>query len=80
MMLKFRFVNWIGDVCTIADVYAASTTIAMSGKYSITTNFGVNPIISARYKRTIGLKSDGTVVAVGLEVELAKWNLIEAAP
>ena len=26
---------------------------------------------------TVGLKSDGTVVAAGLEIELAKWDLIE---
>jgi uncharacterized repeat protein (TIGR02543 family) len=34
-----RFVNWTGDVSTIANVYAASTTIAMNGNYHITANF-----------------------------------------
>jgi hypothetical protein len=29
-------------------------------------------------EHTVGLESDGTVVAAGLEVELAKWNLVEA--
>jgi len=29
---------------------------------------------------TVGLKNDGTVVAAGLEVELAKWDLIYATP
>jgi hypothetical protein len=29
---------------------------------------------------TVGLKSDGTVVAAGIEVELAKWNLVLALP
>jgi len=28
----------------------------------------------------VGLKSDGTVVAVGAETELPTWNLIEATP
>jgi len=31
--------------------------------------------ISAGGLHTVGLKSDGTVVAAGPEVELAKWNL-----
>jgi hypothetical protein len=35
----YRFVNWTGDVGTIADVYAASTTITVNGDYSITANF-----------------------------------------
>ena len=35
----YRFVEWTGDVDTIADVYAASTTIAMNASYAITANF-----------------------------------------
>jgi uncharacterized repeat protein (TIGR02543 family) len=35
----YRFVCWIGDVGTIADVKAAATTITMNGDYSITANF-----------------------------------------
>ena len=35
----FRFVNWTGDVETVADVNSASTTITMNGDYSITANF-----------------------------------------
>ncbi len=35
----YRFVNWTGDVDTVADVYAASTTITMNDNYSITANF-----------------------------------------
>jgi len=34
-----RFVNWTGDVDTIADVNAAATNITMYGDYSITANF-----------------------------------------
>jgi hypothetical protein len=33
------FVNWTGDVGTVADVNSASTTITMNGDYSITANF-----------------------------------------
>jgi len=35
----YRFVEWAGDVGTIADVHAAMTTITMDGDYSITANF-----------------------------------------
>jgi alpha-tubulin suppressor-like RCC1 family protein len=35
----YRFVNWTGDVDTIANVDAATTIITMRGNYSITANF-----------------------------------------
>jgi hypothetical protein len=35
----YCFVNWTGDVDTIADVNAATTNITMNGDYSITANF-----------------------------------------
>jgi hypothetical protein len=35
----YRFVNWTGNVATIANVTAASTTITMNGDYSITAEF-----------------------------------------
>jgi uncharacterized repeat protein (TIGR02543 family) len=35
----YRFVNWTGDVTTIADVGAAITTITINGNYSIMANF-----------------------------------------
>ena len=38
----YQFVEWTGDVDTIADVYAATTTITMNGDYSITANFEEN--------------------------------------
>jgi uncharacterized repeat protein (TIGR02543 family) len=37
----YRFVNWTGDVGTVANVTAASTTITMNDNYSITANFAV---------------------------------------
>jgi hypothetical protein len=36
---NYRFVEWAGDVNTIADVNAASTSITLNGNYSITANF-----------------------------------------
>jgi len=38
----YLFHEWTGDVGTIADVNAATTTITMNGDYSITANFIVN--------------------------------------
>jgi uncharacterized repeat protein (TIGR02543 family) len=35
----YLFINWTGDVSSVADVNAASTTITMNGGYSITANF-----------------------------------------
>ena len=35
----YRFVNWTGDVDTIADVNAAATNVTIDGDYSITANF-----------------------------------------
>jgi len=35
----YRFKEWTGDVGTIGNRYAASTTITMNGSYSITANF-----------------------------------------
>jgi alpha-tubulin suppressor-like RCC1 family protein len=35
----YEFVEWTGDVDTIADVNAAQTTITMDGYYAITANF-----------------------------------------
>jgi hypothetical protein len=40
----YRFVEWTGDVGTIADVHTASTTITMNGDYSITANFEAVPL------------------------------------
>jgi hypothetical protein len=37
--IGYRFVNWTGNVVTIANVNAASTTITMQGNYIITANF-----------------------------------------
>ena len=61
----YQFVAWIGDVGTIEDVDAAQTTITMHGSYSITANFERKPMVAGGYGHTVGLKSDGTVVAVG---------------
>jgi hypothetical protein len=35
----YRFVNWTGNIDTIADVNSASTTITMNDDYSVTAKF-----------------------------------------
>jgi alpha-tubulin suppressor-like RCC1 family protein len=60
-----QFVNWTGDVNIIADVNAATTTITVNGHYIITANFQCIPMVAAGSWHTVGLKSDGTVLAVG---------------
>jgi hypothetical protein len=35
----YRFVNWVGNLDTIADIYAASTTITINNHYSLIANF-----------------------------------------
>jgi len=45
----YKFVNWSGDVATIADVHDASTTITMSGWYSITASFEAEEVPTPVY-------------------------------
>jgi hypothetical protein len=52
----YHFVNWTGDVSTVADVNAASTTITMNGNYAITANF-----TQITYTLTAGDDGHGTV-------------------
>ena len=65
----YRFVNWTGNVSTIANVNAAATNITMNGNYGITANFEAEFMVAAGWQHTVGLKSDGTVVAVGRNSE-----------
>jgi hypothetical protein len=55
----YRFVNWTGDLDTIANVNAASTTITMNGDYSIRANF------VAVYDLTISSTAGGSVTLPG---------------
>ncbi|MBE0430602.1 MAG: hypothetical protein IBX67_02125 [Dehalococcoidia bacterium] len=65
----YRFAGWTGDAGTIGDVNSAATTITMNGDYTISANFeeelSVEPMLAAGIWHTVGLKSNGRVVAVG---------------
>jgi hypothetical protein len=58
----YRFARWTGDVDTVANVNAASTTITMQGDYTITANFATPPI---QYNLTIFSTSGGSVTEPG---------------
>lgn len=53
----YRFVEWTGDVGSIADVNAANTTITMSEDYSVTASFEEAPV--AEYELTIDSTEGG---------------------
>jgi len=59
----YQFVNWIGDVCTVADVNDATTIIIMQGDYSITANFEETPLL--HYDLTIVSTAGGSVTTPG---------------
>jgi uncharacterized repeat protein (TIGR02543 family) len=59
----YQFVNWTGDVGTIADINAAPTTITMNGDYSITANFEQTP--SEQFGLTISSTAGGSVTTPG---------------
>jgi hypothetical protein len=59
----YRFIEWTGDVDTIADVYAAETTITMDDDYSITANFEQIPPV--QFTLTISSTAGGSVTTPG---------------
>ena len=59
----YQFVNWTGNVGTVANVNAASTTITMNGAYSITANFAAIP--GGQYNLTISSTAGGSVTTPG---------------
>ncbi|MCK5181671.1 MAG: hypothetical protein KAQ73_03940, partial [Dehalococcoidia bacterium] len=82
----YRFVEWTGDVGSIGDADAAMTYIIMTSNYSITADFvpKCTPMVAAGGVHTVGLKSNGRVVAVGLnddgQCDVGDWrNVIQVA-
>jgi uncharacterized repeat protein (TIGR02543 family) len=59
----YQFVNWTGNVGTIANVNAASTTITMNGDYTVTANFEAIP--AGQYSLTISSTAGGSVTTPG---------------
>jgi hypothetical protein len=59
----YHFVEWTGNVSTIAEVYAANTTIAMNASYAVTANFELDP---GWYSLTISSTDGGRVLEPGV--------------
>jgi uncharacterized repeat protein (TIGR01451 family)/uncharacterized repeat protein (TIGR02543 family) len=59
----YRFVNWSGDVGTVGNVNAASTTVTMNGDYSIVANFAA--VQHGQYVLTISSSTGGAVTTPG---------------
>ena len=59
----FRFINWTGNIDTIANVNFASTTITMNDHYSITANFKQIP--TEQFNLTISSTAGGSVTIPG---------------
>jgi hypothetical protein len=59
----YQFVNWTGNVSTIANVNAAITTITLNGDYSITANFEAIP--AGQYSLDISSSGCGFVNTPG---------------
>ena len=57
----YRFVNWTGDVDTIADVDGVVTTMTMNDDYSVTANF--EEIVE--YELTVSSTEGGSVTTPG---------------
>jgi hypothetical protein len=76
----YGFANWVGDVSTIADLDAASTTITMNGNYSIIANFYQIPVTN--YTLTLEVNANGsTIPSVGQHTYAAGTVVsITAAP
>jgi hypothetical protein len=59
----YQFVNWSGDVATIANVNAASTTVTMNADHSVKANFEAIP--PTQYSLTISSTTGGSVITPG---------------
>jgi hypothetical protein len=58
----YRFVEWVGNVGTIGDVHAATTTVTMNGDCSVTAGF------VKQYGLTISSTAGGTITTPGVGV------------
>ena len=78
----YRFVNWTGNVSTIANVTAASTTITMNGNYTITANFALGVLIAnvpdANQPPTSG--SPNYCAPMAMINVLEYWDIVKGLP
>jgi uncharacterized repeat protein (TIGR01451 family)/uncharacterized repeat protein (TIGR02543 family) len=86
----YHFVNWTGDVGTVADVNDASTTIVMNGDCTITADFASSPSVTVTSPnggehwntgsiRTITWTSSGVTGNVRIDISRdggSSWSVI----
>jgi len=72
----YQFVNWTGDVSTIADVNAVSTTITMNDNYSITANF--EQILTEQSILTISSTAGGSVATPSEGIFFCDFVMVNA--
>jgi len=83
--LGYRFVNWTSTAGGFDNADEAETTFTMPGEaVTITANFEVIPMVAAGSEHTLGLTSNGTAVAVGLnasgQCNIGDWeDIIQVA-
>jgi len=83
--LGYHFVNWTAPSGVFGNANQAETTFTMPGQaVTVTANFEVEPMVAAGGYHTVGLESDGTVVATGLnangQCNIGAWeNIIQVA-
>ena len=86
----YTFVNWNGDVATIANVNNPVTTITMYDNYSINAEFAFaveskyTSMVAAGFAHTVRLMPNGTVVVVGDncsgQCDVSGWtNIVQIA-
>jgi hypothetical protein len=73
----YHFVNWTGDVGTVADVSDATTTITMNGNYSITANFVGVEAGHVGIKAGDWIKITYTIAGLPADQRYAKWLNLE---
>ena len=66
--IGYRFVNWTGDVSTIARISAARTTITVNGNYAIMANFEEKPPVSGAFIGGI----IGAVIVAGIVIFIVR--------
>jgi subtilisin family serine protease len=71
----YHFVNWTGDIGTIADVNAAATTITMDANYAIQANFAVT-----QFTITASAGANGTVEPTSVVVNYGSNQDFNAIP
>ncbi len=83
--LGYRFVNWTSTAGGFDNADEVETIFTMPGEaVTITANFEVIPMVAAGSEHTVGLTSNGTAVAVGLnasgQCNIGDWeDIIQVA-